>query len=202
MKNIYREYLYIPKDKHISTKVFTTHVVLSVISVLACTLAMFASSYAWFSMEISSDSNTIAAANYDLVVEGPATVQEVSAYEFTANLATDDIHVYTLYYDGTAKHGFCAVHVDGETYYTKEIGPDEHLTLAVRAADETTIAFQPMWGEPEYFVETDTVSLYGEVYDDAPVMMLFSLFSEEEMEEVEEEDYGKPIPGPRTPSNE
>lgn len=202
LKNIYREYLYIPKDKHITTKVFTTHVVLSVISVLACTLAMFASSYAWFSMEISSDMNTIAAANYNIRVEWPTSAVAEDEYDYVVGLAKQDLHVFTLYYDGTAEHGFCAVHVDGETYYTEEIGPGTYLKLGIRAANGTTISFQPMWGEPEYFVETDKVKLYGEVYEEEPVMMLFSFRDFEESAAEPEDDYGKAIPGPRTPSKE
>jgi len=202
LKNIYREYLYIPKDKHISTKVFTTHVVLSVISVLVCTLAMFATSYAWFSMEISSDMNTIAAANYDLIVEYPATVETGDPYVYISHLATKDLHIFTLRYNGTSEHGFCAVHVDDETYYTPEIGPNQYLKLGIRAAEAKEIKFQPMWGKPEYFVETGTVRLYGEVYEEEPVMMLFSFRDFEESAAEQEDDYGKAIPGPRTPCKE
>lgn len=207
MKNIYREYFYIPKDKHMTTKVFTTHVVLSVVSVLACTLAMFASSYAWFSTEISSGNNVIISGDHSLWVDDQKnTTEQVDEGVSVALLTAWDKHLFHIYPQGSASTGYCRVTLsyDGEdkVFYTEQIADDEYLVLALETTVGTEITFESFWGELEYHDRRDWTGLrYGAVYEQERAAT-FSLLSSEEEEELEELDPGRSIRGPRTPSKE
>lgn len=202
----------------ISTKVFTTHVVLSVISVLACTLAMFASSYAWFSTEVSSEFNIIEAAHYDIDVKCESVtrmadngewVEVLSAEEddgeWTTHLASGDRHKFVLTATGSAKEGYCKIIIDNdEVYYTEQIAQGTNMTVYITATRGVDITFQPVWGnlEDHDWQEWDELTRYGDGKDipEAATFFLLAAFDEEETEdEAEPEDY---IPGPTTPGLE
>lgn len=208
MKNIYREYLYIPKDKHISTKVFTTHVVLSVISVLACTLAMFASSYAWFSTEVTSGNNMVASNFYEVYAEDlDDTTLWVEKKVYEAQLSEGNKHLFELRSDG-AKTGYCRVSITynekTEVFYTDQIPDEGYLRLGIRAAAGAKIEFEPFWGDLVDHDREDWLNSeqnrYGNPVSELKTMI--RLFSLRSVAEEEDNDPGDFIPGPRTPSKE
>ena len=68
MKKLYEEYFYIPEDGKIRDKVMVVRVAVTVAVMLACLFAMTFSAYAYFSHSVTSDSNVIKSADYDLTV--------------------------------------------------------------------------------------------------------------------------------------
>ena len=85
------------KDEKITEKAFSQSLIISVVSILLCLVALCSMTYAWFTTETSSSSNTLTSGSFDLdiivskVDDGAATA---SAIEAESN--TDGKYSYTL----------------------------------------------------------------------------------------------------------
>lgn len=128
-----------------------TRIILSIISIVLCTAALSASTYAWYRLSITSDTNTVSTADYSLSVtcDGDAQTATMStgAYaEFTTLSAAS--HTLTLSTTSTVS-GFAVLVFDNgtatKTYYTTATD----VTCTVPAG--TTLKVYAHWGAPDNF---------------------------------------------------
>ena len=137
---LYKELFYIPKHEKLPDKVFRCRMVVSLLTILACTAVMAASTLALFFSEVSTENSTITGAHYSVTIEN--TENET----YICPLAYEDKHTFEIKAGGTATTGYCVIQVGENTYYTEQIPQGSALTLTVQAAKDTVITFSPGWG--------------------------------------------------------
>ena len=180
MKKLYEEYFYIPEDGKIRDKVMVVRVAVTVAVMLACLFAMTFSAYAYFSHSVTSDSNVIKSADYDLTVivkndADPSTELTPSAPRtYTFDGTNAGIYTVTLTKAGEAKTGFCVIEVtvggNVTRYYTNQIGlingvakNEFEFTIeatAIPAGGSVTVKFIPHWGTSSYYGSYDPSKNY------------------------------------------
>lgn len=180
MKKLYEEYFYIPEDGKIRDKVMVVRVAVTVAVMLACLFAMTFSAYAYFSHSVTSDSNVIKSADYDLTIivkndADPSTELTPSAPRtYTFDGTNAGIYTVTLTKAGEAKTGFCVIEVtvggNVTRYYTNQIGlingvakNEFEFTIeatAIPAGGSVTVKFIPHWGTSSYYGSYDPSKNY------------------------------------------
>ena len=186
MRKFYKEYLYIPKNGKIRDKVFSARITLAVCISLFLMSVAGLSAYAYFSSNTQVSISSITAAQYDLEYsvtdenDSPKTPQSNGNY--LLGTGTYSVSITSKDIEYNAKTGFCIVDIDGEKYYTAQIGTDvntetgqrETLTfnLVVPEDSEIEVIFAAHWGtssnydyisnQPEndnYIVDGDTITV-------------------------------------------
>ncbi len=137
---LYKELFYVPKHEKLPDKVFRCRMITSLLTILACTVVMAASTFALFYSEVSTDHSTLAGAYYSV------TVDKAENGVYICDLAFEDKHTFVIKADGTASTGYCKIQVGENIYYTEQIFQGSSLTLTIQAAQGTPIIFTPGWG--------------------------------------------------------
>ena len=154
-----------PKNEKVSDKTLITNVTVSVISILLCLVTMTTATWALFTDNISSGTNTIQPANYVLTVEvtDPNTTEGVAVASDTNggySFVSKTTYKITMTAGGTGSTtGYCAVNVvrgeeEAKTYYTEQIftvadaeaGKKSVISFTLTFAEATTVYFNPCWG--------------------------------------------------------
>ena len=130
MKTILKELFYVPKHAKVSDKTMLTKVIISVIIIICCLATMSLSAYAFFSYEVTSVSNVIKSAKYNISITVYDSFNEqievisdgLFAYKVSLN-ANKEYTVKIKAY-GTAQTGFCIVTASGceNIYHTRQLG--------------------------------------------------------------------------------
>lgn len=165
MRELYNEFLYIPKHGKIREKVMLTRVATTITIMVICLAAMGMIAYAYFSHNITSVSNTIKAANFETNVS--ITIKDSNNDSITvtkngkvqaANLDTGKYIIELTKGDSTAHKGFCVITIGDKTYYTDQIGVDvdknlENATVKfeLRLSSPTQIEILSHWGTSVYY---------------------------------------------------
>ncbi len=162
MKKLLRELFYVTKYRKISDKVMTVRVVLSVFIIVACLTTLSLSTYAWFSSGVTSGTNIIRTADFDITASVDSAEPEKGVYKLE-----DGEYSVLLAKTGNAKTGFCVVEITvGETkttLHTQQLGKDGEVergeltfTLKVSGLSEpATVSFAPHWGTSVYYREDE-----------------------------------------------
>lgn len=137
---LYKELFYVPKHEKLTEKVFRCRMAVSLLTILACTAIMAASTFALFYMDVSTDHSTIAGAYYAVTVDNAEDEIYICPLEY------EDKHVFEIKANGTATTGYCKIQVGESIYYTEQIFQGQSLVLTVQAAKDTVITFTPGWG--------------------------------------------------------
>lgn len=137
---LYKELFYVSKNEKLTEKVFRCRMAVSLLTILACTAIMAASTFALFYMDVSTDHSTITGAYYAV------TVDNAEDEIYICPLKYEDKHVFEIKANGTATTGYCKIQVGESTYYTERIFQGQSLVLTVQAAQGTPIFFTPGWG--------------------------------------------------------
>ena len=149
------------EKESIADATLTRSIVISVIGILCCMTCLFGATWAWFSSSVSTASNTITAASFDVKVMVVPAEQNSNGQKGEAKLTVGADGYYTLDSEkqyritlektGTAECGFCLLSIktnnnpDNATpYYTKNITNNLYI-FSIKGA--TAIRFTPMWGE-------------------------------------------------------
>lgn len=170
MRKFYKEYLYIPKNGKIRDKVFSARITLAVCISLFLMSVAGLSAYAYFSSNTQVSISSITAAQYDLEYsvtdENSALVTPQSNGNYLLGTGTYSVSITSKDIEYNAKTGFCIVDINGEKYYTAQIGTDvntetgqrETLTfnLVVPEDSEIEVILASHWG---------TSSNYGYISD-------------------------------------
>lgn len=159
------------KDEKITEKAFSQSMIISVVSILLCIVMICSMTYAWFTNETSSNSNTLMSGSFGVTIsvtklnDGTATASdvavtsdpnnigkyicdlEVGTYTVTLNLTNESTvkgHCIVTVGNDTAKHTAAIV---GEKMANDENGEQsDPFTFTITVTQPTTVTFEPRWG--------------------------------------------------------
>lgn len=171
MRKLYNEFFYIPKQGKIREKVMIVRVAVSAVLMIICLASMSITAYAYFSNNVTSGSNIIKAANFEVKVSITTTgtdgnavaVNEIQINEndnktHTFNLEKDKTYEVTLTHVGTASTGFVIVSSTDcqEVYHTQQLGNveggrTEVIIFDLSVTADTTVFFVSHWGTSSYY---------------------------------------------------
>ena len=148
----------------ITDKAFSRAMITSVLGILVCIACLCSVTWAWFSTDISNDSNTVGSGNFGLIV----TVTDVTdggTADVPVSVLTDGASVCNLMggktykvilkmtEDTTVTKGFCIIKSGAASLQSGSINIAENtnpfeFTLTVGGTGERTVTFSPAWGYP------------------------------------------------------
>lgn len=172
MRKLHDEFFDVAEDKKISDKVMMTRTIMTVVVMVVCLAAMSISAYAYFSCSLTSNMNTIKAANFGTDVSISITSTDKSGDEPTIKKVDDRTQIVTLSAGntyqvtiektGTAQTGFCVISAENdeiEYYHTQQIGVDVNqpnetknsITFTLTVTNDTTVTFYAHWGTSSHY---------------------------------------------------
>ena len=183
VKAIYREYFYIPKNGKIGDKVMAAWAVLTALFMVGCLAVMSLSAYAYFTCTVSSGTNVLRSADFDITV---SVTNTASNNDVTAN--TDETYTlpsgrYTvsLIRSGSARTGFGVVTVKvGDavyTFHTQQLGlsgenGESEFSFTLDLESEAMVTVVPYWGTSRYYGYTDGQIESGYLCDGNSVIVI------------------------------
>ena len=145
-----------------------TRIILSIISIVLCTAALSASTYAWYLLSITSGTNTVTTADYSLSVthvyntamseHGTATMSTGAHADFTLNAGDHTLDLSTT----SPVSGFAVLEFSNgtvtKTYYTSvvENGTPLEISFIIDTGVNATVKVYAHWGSPANFSDTGT----------------------------------------------
>ena len=157
----------------LTDKAFSRMMLTSVLGILVCLVCLCSTTWAWFTADVSNNSNTIGTGQFDL---------EVSVDEVRLERSSDRANVHTfekagrytvtlkMTEDTTVTKGYCVITVNGKPLYkTASINNVDgtnpfKFTLDVKK-DGMTVEFTSAWGIPipeEISVEINKTLIIGD----------------------------------------
>lgn len=128
----------------------------SIIGIAICAVCLAGSTFAWFTANISTPTQSIQSADYRIEVsvkEGENTVSANSDGTYTLSPKTENNgYSVTLTAKGTASSGYCQIYIDGSelpVYYSENISLNSTLTFTFTLypeANDTKYVFTAVWG--------------------------------------------------------
>ena len=150
------------KNEKISEKTFSQSLIVSVVSILLCIVVLCSLTYAWFTTESESNSNTLTSGTFDVIInvtdENASKVEPTSSgdkYVYQLQPGTYEISL-RLTESSTVK-GHCVVNIgDGPDLHTAAIigtntanaaGAEitDPFTFKIVVTEDTTITLTPRW---------------------------------------------------------
>lgn len=156
------------KDEKITEKAFSQSLIISVVSILLCIVALCSVTYAWFTGETTSGSNTLMSGSFDVKItvskleDGVASANAIEAesnnegkYTYKLLPGTYEISL-ALTEDSTVK-GHCVVTIGNDTQHTDAIigantanvenaAMTDPFKFKITVTAETTVFLEPRWG--------------------------------------------------------
>lgn len=156
------------KDEKITEKAFSQSLIISVVSILLCIVALSSVTYAWFTGETTSGSNTLMSGSFDVKItvskleDGVASANAIEAesnnegkYTYKLLPGTYEISL-ALTEDSTVK-GHCVVTIGIDTQHTDAIigantanvenaAMTDPFKFKITVTAETTVFLEPRWG--------------------------------------------------------
>lgn len=125
---------YIPKNQKISDKSFSQLILASVLGILLCTVCLGGLTWAWFSDSVTSNTETLQSATYDIQAEvkkesdgSVVAINEDNTYTLDAG----ETYIVKLTATGNASTGYCKVTLNDKDYYTTQIVPKNNLQFNI-----------------------------------------------------------------------
>ncbi|MBQ4258984.1 MAG: hypothetical protein IJB84_01810 [Lachnospiraceae bacterium] len=153
----------------------------AVATLTVCLVAMTLTTYAYFSRSITSGSNCIQTANYELDItifekDSEVAYDQVESIDnktFRAFLMPETEYTVLLKSVGTASTGFCVISAEGyegQDYHTQQIGEDvgstkgrtDMLTFKLSVSAPTTVTFYSHWGTSSLYGNNGVATVSGE----------------------------------------
>jgi len=152
------------KENRINDKVFSIRIALSLLSIFICLAAMSFSAFAFFTDSVSSASNKIISAVYELeITNDEQSFEKNIEYSLAGNNNTPKTFSFTLSLssENTASVGYCKIIIESSAnetiYYTKPIGTYKQngaevtvssrtFSIEIPASQSIKITFIPQWG--------------------------------------------------------
>ncbi|MBE6638567.1 MAG: hypothetical protein E7616_03800 [Ruminococcaceae bacterium] len=168
MRELIKEYFFIPKEGKMHEKAFMGRLTFSIVLILICILGLGVTAYAHFTGSVNGGNNQVVSANYDLDITVNGAEIDLS---LPLRLSAGN-HSVVMTKKGQASTGFCVVQVaGGNTYNTAQIGKDAlngdctelSFILSVKE-DGTEVHFVPHWGTSTHYVEYKTAGDTNELY--------------------------------------
>ena len=164
VKELYQDFLYVPKHGKVRDKVLITRIATSVCVILVCTIAMSVTAYAYFANSMSL-STRIKSATYAIEVEAPQGVTETNGIYAVTSDGSPITFTLTKSTDSTAKVGYAAITVTvngtSQTFYTEPIGTyavggaattvdSRAIILDLPSGTDATVKVMAQWGSCAY----------------------------------------------------
>jgi len=165
MREFFRYWFLKSDNRKKLEKSVMSKIVIGIIGIIACLVAMSVTAVAFFSFNISSNSNVIKAASYALNITPPENMEVADSY-LLDNSSGDTEKKFTFIIsastDSTASVGFCEINVKTDTdsiqtFYTKPIWTNidaqypERITsrtveITVNPHKTAKVSFLAQWG--------------------------------------------------------
>lgn len=164
MKNIFTT-----NNEKITEKAFSQSIIISVVSILLCIFMLCSLTYAWFTSETSSSSNTLMSGSFDVtinvskVVDNEATASTIEAesnndgeFSYTLEPGTHEISLRLT--EGSTVKGHCIVTIGNAVaqHTAAIIGTNtanveneditDPFTFQITVTEDTTVTLEPRWG--------------------------------------------------------
>lgn len=140
------------EHRTLSEKVFLKSIALSVCGMIVCMIALCSVTWAWFTVDVSSTSNSIKTAYCDVTVSVECGGTAVTPTDGKYLFEKDKTYEIKISAAGTAGTAYCIVKAGGNSYYTQQfaVGSDPAevcmaFTLAF-SADTPDVEFVSCWG--------------------------------------------------------
>ena len=158
------------KDEKITEKAFSQSLIISVVSILLCLVALCSMTYAWFTAETTSSSNTLIAGSFDVDISvsqvegGVASANAIEAIsntegKYTYELQPGTYEITLKLTDTSTVKGHCVVTIgNGAEQHTDAIIGDNTANVAentpktnpftfkITVTEKTTVTLEPRWG--------------------------------------------------------
>ena len=151
------------KDEKITEKAFSQSLIISVVCILLCLVALCSVTWAWFSEDVTSSSNTIKTGDCTVTVSVMNETTEIplnatGTYTFEAGKS----YQITITSAGSAESSYCKLVIGGQDFYTEQVSTSEpnntiSFTLAFDAPTEVEIITR--WGP--YHIPNDARDFYS-----------------------------------------
>ncbi|MBQ8311209.1 MAG: hypothetical protein IJX80_09395 [Clostridia bacterium] len=173
------------KDGKITEKAFSQSLIISVVSILLCLVALCSMTYAWFTSETSSSSNTLMSGSFDLTInvskvendvaiasdiQVEPDIANVGKYKCTLEQGTYEISLTLT--DKSNVKGHCVVKIgSSEEQHTAAIIGEQTANVdevemktdpfkfKITVTETTEVTLEPRWG-----VVVDPDIQYGSTY--------------------------------------
>lgn len=145
------------KPEKITEKAFTQGLLISLICIGICIVALCSVTYAWFSAEASSGSNTLSSGSFGVT----ATVTDTSGNTITPDGATDDVYSFTLsagtylvsltLTPASNVNGYCKMTLNADLEMrtapiTRADGYTADFTFTLVIIEPTALTLESRWG--------------------------------------------------------
>ena len=151
------------KDEKITEKAFSQSLIISVVSILLCLVALCSVTWAWFSEDVTSSSNTIKTGNCTVMVSVMNETMEIplnatGTYTFEAGKSYKIIITST----GSVTSSYCKLVIGGQDFYTEQVStsePNNTITFALAFDAPTEVEIITRWGT--YHIPNDARDFYS-----------------------------------------
>lgn len=151
------------KDEKITEKAFSQGLIISVVSILLCLVALCSMTYAWFTSDTTSGSNTLTAGSFDVKVDivnandGVSTASETVLFE-DGKYKLTKADTYTVILSTTADttvKGYCVVTINGTEVYRTGVIVNENALNNKYQTKTDPFAFTIKTYQPDTVVEIE-----------------------------------------------
>lgn len=158
------EELKVPKEGKISDKTFTYNLIASILGIVLCLLFLSATTFAWYSSEISGGSMSISPSSCVIEVEiaydsdpanagaydscdVPSATVDSNDIVYDYNFLGGKIYKVTLKPTGTGT-GYCKMKVgDSDKYYfSEQMSGGSDITFYITFEQDSAVEFHSCWG--------------------------------------------------------
>lgn len=187
MSKRFMDFIRETRDEKATEKALISRAAMLVVVVVGCLAAMCLTAYAYFTCNITSDTNTLQAAKFQANVSVEPTdnsnqvtnitVDKLDAWTYkVSGLQVGKSYTVTVSYDqsNTASTGYVAVMATGCSnlyYHTQQInavttvaGEDNGVTFELMVTDKTTVTFEARWGTSAFYPEYKEYGINPEQY--------------------------------------
>ena len=187
MSKRFMDFICETRDEKATEKALISRAAMLVVVVVGCLAAMCLTAYAYFTCNITSDTNTLQAAKFQAkvsiqLIENDQVIETIvpvktGTWTYTASgLQVGKSYTVTVSYDqsNTASTGYVAVMATGCSnlyYHTQQInavttvaGEDNEVTFELMVTDITTVTFEARWGTSAFYPEYKENGINPEQY--------------------------------------
>ena len=223
MSKRFMDFIRETRDEKATEKALISRAAMLVVVVVGCLAAMCLTAYAYFTCNITSDTNTLQAAKFqakvsiqlienDQVIE-TIVPQKTGTWTYTAyDLQVGKSYTVTVSYDqsNTASTGYVAVMATGckDIYHTQQLGADTtapggdrpELTFKLMITDGTAVTFEARWGTSAYYPNGTDAEEY--IADDDEIKMVVNNVTQVQTEPPATEPPATEPPATEPPATE
>lgn len=142
----------------------------SIASIVFLLTSMSFAAFGYFTANVETGRNRIAAANYTLDVQVLAGDENLYSAD-VLELEPGQYEVTLSYVEGSASTGFCMMEVGDVAYHTLQIGEDvtaengfrEKVSFTLTVTQPVSVEFIPCWGTSVYYGSADACYITGDI---------------------------------------